>query len=428
MGDNRKANGPGVDTLRRYWWVLGIVAVVVVLGILKKGRVEEEAALEVAVAQMPPPAEVTASNDPPQEVNRPIAASEEELPIPEDAEAVARFHSSDGRPDIRDAAVVWQKRQDRYISFLDGETFEQGLYRTYIWSELPLVLGSRPNGAPNNHKIITYLARTRRFSKLIALVLRAKEQGDVEYAIKTIDATVRRFMKERGQVEQWFYQTIKEQPDSFRDDAPEDQRSRVCAPAYGLGSTGLETADDIIPMSLHGTQYGTVANCFLLGLTEHPRAVKPLLDVVAYDSEPLIEKLVEVWGGHSRSRQRMVRSDFLFANHVVVADAFDRILTACARDDTLGPEALAVARQYEQWRQSAQLPSRKVVQAYAYDEPSNPHHLPGRVLGIRKDTSSRPLELPLNLVGHRQHIVLDEIKEVNQIIDWAKRFDQALAG
>jgi hypothetical protein len=363
-----------------------------------------------------------------REFNRPesrrvqVPTDNLELPIPDDVQAMARYYGADGPPNIRDVAVIWQKRQDRYINFLDTEDFQQGLYRSYMGSELGFVLGNRGNDYPTNPHIIRIFARTRRFSKLVSQLMLAKDQGHVEDMVASIDATVKQFIKERQATEQQIYRLIKERPEIFVPGASESVRRPLIDLCHGFCLTGLDVPEGIIPMSLEGTQLGVVNCTFLLGLAEHPRAIQPLLDILSYDDEPLIRKFAEIFD----EEIRYLRWDYSFANPPVIADAIDRILVASAENDTLSPGALALANEYKQWRQASALAEREVVQIYAYDAPRTPYHLPGKVIGVGSNGQTFPLELPINLGTSDVDLYEFDEHTIGAIIDWAKRFDAAL--
>lgn len=354
-----------------------------------------------------------------------------ELPIPEDVEAIARHNGNDGPPRIGDFAVLWQKKQDKYIDFLRTETFEQGLYRTYMCSELVFVIGNFPNSSPSFPEHITLLARTRRFAKLLSYVKEAKEKGDVESVIAAMDATVKRFIEERRRTTEKIERLMEEEPEVFRPGAPESLRIKSIDLLQGFGLTGLDVPEGVIPMSLTGTQLGVVANTFLLGMTEHPSAMKPLLDIVAYDDGPLFAKLAKAWGYETSGVKYdfFIRNDFTFENRVVMADALDRIMMAYSQNQTANDSSLAVAQQYAQWRQRQNFSQRETVKVFSHDSPQTPHHLPGYVLGVAKDESGKTktttLELPLKLVLSDTDLVPDE-KVIGPIIEFAKRFQAAL--
>lgn len=439
MIDSKKTSALTVHAIRHYWLVFLIIVVLLVVIALKKlvsekiPIIKEDFVSEIAQEQVASLDEVEPRERETQikllDRSKVEASNDDiELPIPEDVEALVRYYGDEGRKNIRDAEVLWQKRTDKYINFLDKETFEQGLHRTYICSELIFVLGSSPNFSPANHDIIRIFARTRRFSKLISEVRHAKKDNDIERVFESIKATVERFIKERREVEEWFEHVLKEEPEIFSSDASEEQRSRVSERAYGVGATGLGVPDGMISMSLHGTQLSIVSNCFLLGLTEDPRAMAPLLDVISYDSEPLIKKLIDVWVEKgkpwSKSREDGVRHSFNLANHVVVADALDRIFVACSKNETISAETLALAQEYVKWRQNQGFAAkeREVVSVYAYDEPRTPYDLPGSIMGVSKDAKTETLELPLQFGEIRYTLKANEMEDIKQIIEWAKRF------
>jgi len=290
-------------------------------------------------------------------------------------------------------------------------------------SELVFVLGNFPNSAPSYPEHITLLTRTRRFAKLLWHVRQAKEQENIESVVAIIDTTVKRFTEERHRTTEKIERMMEEEPEAFSPDAPESVRVKGCDLLRGFGLLGLDIPEGVIPMSLTGTQLGVVANTFLLGLTEHPDAVKTLLDIVAYDDEPLLAKLAAAWGHETFA----IRYDFTFENRVVLADALDRIMVACSQGRTANDKALAVAQQYAQWRQRQNFPQRETVEVFSHDSPKTRYHLPGYVLGVAEDErgETTTLELPLKLIVSDIDWVPNE-KVIGPIIEFAERFQAAL--
>ncbi|HUT31567.1 MAG TPA: hypothetical protein VMX13_17385 [Sedimentisphaerales bacterium] len=350
-------------------------------------------------------------------------ANDPELPIPEDTQAIVNYYTREGRPRISDVAVIWQKRQDNYVDFLRNESLEQGVYRTYMVSELMSVMGNFPNTSPSYPDHITLLARTRRFSKLLWELNQAKAKGQLDDLVNVIDATVKGFTEARRQTTEQLMRMMDRQPESFRPDAPEAERHKVVDMINGFGLTGLDVPDGVIPVSLTGTQLGVVANTFLLGLTEQPKAVRTLLDIVGYDDDPLITKLAQVSG---QKRSNMMY-EFTFENRVVLADALDRVIMACALNQTVGTQALDVAREYAQWHENQNFPERRGVEVFSYDSSQTPYHLPGYILGVEADADiqTTTLELPLELVISSTEYIPDE-EIVGRIIEFAERFQVAL--
>jgi len=406
-----------------------MIAVVIMLAVLKLTTMRRGGPTDIPAPPAPPIPEAPA-DEPKPEVNGPtvpkaeLPADDRELPYPHDVEAVARYHGTSGRRNIRDAEVVWQERADVYIEFLDAETFEQGIYRAYMKSELLVVVGDMDQPVPGHPDIIRLLVRTRRVSKLIEQVNEARAGGDTARLVEAMDSVVKRFMAERREVEQNLERMIETEPESFTRAATEEQRYRVIDLGAGYGLTGLDVAEGVIPMSLHGTQYGIVTNCFLLGLTEDHRAVSTLLEVLSYNDKPFIKKFAEACG----DKAGLVREWSLLANRVVIADALDRILLAASGGDGPTGEAGDLARQYEQWRGDQKLGSRKVVRVYAYDSPRTPYHLPGRIMGAGNVAAYFEVELPLALWqdAPRQYRLNEEA--ITKIIEFGERFQAALGG
>jgi len=429
QGPSGKSTGSG----SKAYWLIFVILAVVVVGIVLQLCLNHQ-------NSRPGHAQVTSvvlqgqPNEPDVEANLPVAGpvaashdlAELDIPLPEDVEALVRYYSTDGPKRLGDAMVIWQKRQDGYIDFLEEEVFERGLDRSYMRMELVFVIGNFPNSDPSYAHHITLQARTRRFAKLLAHVRQAKERGEVEAVIETIHAAVKRFTQARRRTTELIEQMMQEEPENFRLDSPEDQRRKVNKLLYGFGVTALDVPEGVIPMSLKGTQLGVVVSTFLLGFTEHPRAIRTLLDIVAYDDEHIITSLTEAIG--APQELEWMRQEFTFENRVVLADALDRIMIACLRDRTINPEALAVAQQYSQWRRQQDFPDRDCVDVVVYDSPKTPHHLPGYVAGVKADevTGTIPLELPLKLIRSRRDVLPNE-ELIAPIIDFAHRFNNALS-
>ena len=438
MSDRTKRSVPKVGTFRHYWWGFAIVAIAILLGVLKTATVQEDSDWNATAPVSAPLAEIPAGGDRP-EAAVPAPAQVEaatdnlELPIPEDVQAIARYFGTSGRKNIGDAAVLWQKRGDKYIDFLRNETFEQGIRRAYMISELLAVTKSMDQMCPQHPDIVRLLARTRRMSKLIWEVNEARQHGDTGRLVESINSAINRFVKERRALERTIEDLIETEPDSFTGKASREQMLRVSRLARGFGLIGLDVPEGVIPMSLQGTQFGIVTSCFLLGLAEDGQGVPTLLDVLSYNDKRFIEKLADVWG----LGNELVASELALANRLVIADALDRILVVYSRGETGTAQARALANQYEQWRRGQQLAPREVMKVFTYDSPTTPYHLPGMILGVKKGAKTFPLKLPvvlwqeqgskpnvadrLNDIGYR---VNEEV--VTGIIDWARRFDKVL--
>jgi hypothetical protein len=398
-----------------------MLAIVKVATMRRAGPVEIPAPAAAPIAKAPA-GEAKPEVDAPPVSEAELPADDRELPYPQDVEAVARYHGTSGRKDIGDAEFFWQKGADMYIEFLDGETFEQGIYRAYMKSELLVVAGDMDQIVPGHPDIVRLLVRTRRVSKLIDQVNEARGRGDTGRLVEAMDTVVKRLMAERREVEQTLEQMMETEPESFTSAATEEQRYRVIDLSAGYALTGFDVAEGVIPMSLHGTQYGIVTNCFLLGLTEDQRAVSTLLEVLSYNDEPFIKKFAEACGDETG----LVREWSLLANRVVIADALDRILVAASGGEGPAGEAGTLTRQYQQWRLGQDLGSRKGVQVYAYDSPRTPYHLPGSIMGAGKAAAYFEVELPLALWqdAPRQYRLNEEA--ITKIIEFGERFQAAL--
>jgi len=96
-------------------------------------------------------------------------ANVEDIGLPADVQAVARWFGANQK-EIGDAKIVWQAREDQYIDFLKKESFVEGLQRSHICSELIHVRADFDVLDPDNPGIIATLAKSRRFSKLLAYI------------------------------------------------------------------------------------------------------------------------------------------------------------------------------------------------------------------------------------------------------------------
>jgi hypothetical protein len=417
-------------TFRLYWWVFAVIVALIVLALFRVATVHQEGESKLPAPTRPPLADVPESQvksgvNAPAATRIDIATDHLELPYPQDVEALARYHGTKGRKNIRDAEAFWQKGADQYIDFLRNETFDQGTYRTYIPSELWWVKSSFEAHSASHPDIIRYLARTRRFNKLLSQVIQDRHHGKIVGLVETISRTVSRLIQERQAVEQKVVSMMITEPEAFMDGASSDQQARLVKLVAGVGSTGFESVS--IPMSLQGAQLGAVANTFLLGLTGHPDAIAPIIETLAYEDQPIIEKLADA----CRRSSEFFAKNLPFSNRNVVADALDRILVACASNEAINQEARDLARQYKQWRDNQHLPDREVIQAFTFDSPTTPYHLPGMMTGGKEDAETYELDLPLPLweeyLNDAPNYRLNE-ETIARIIDWAERFNATLKG
>ena len=87
-----------------------------------------------------------------------------------------------------------------------------------------------------------------------------------------------------------------------------------------------------------------------------------------------------------------------------------------------------MATQYKIWRDSQGLPDREVIQAYTFNSPTTPYHLPGMMTGVKEDAETYELDLPLPLWQEDYSTVSDyRLNEdtIASIIDWGERFHAA---
>ena len=363
-----------------------------------------------------------------------------ELPIPDDVKAISRYYGSDGIPYIEDVAVLWQKQQDSYIDFLSKETSEEGLKRTSLIYELVMARGGDfPNTLPSYPDHIRLLARTRRFARLFWYLKQQKENGNIKEVITTIDKVVKYFTEARQKTTEQILRMMEEQSQHFDSNSLKEIKTKTKNLLDGFGVMSLEIPDGVIPMSLDGTKTGVVANTFLLGLTEQPSAIRTLLDIVDFDDEPLITKLIDIDIRNSVSRginikdatlaaEYLVREFHTYENRVVMADAIDRIIMSCYLNKTVNDKAFAIAEEYSQWRQKQNFPQRKTVDVISYDSPQTPYHFPGSVLGVNNKEigSTAKLELPILFVVSDVDFIPNE-KVIGPIIDFARQFQLALS-
>jgi hypothetical protein len=352
-----------------------------------------------------------------------------ELPVPQDTASLARYYGTQGRRNFSDVQVVWQKQTDKYIDFLKEETFSQGAYRTYMKSELIQVMGETFTSSPYDTEIISLICRTRRLSKLIDYIDNAKKTGTLNSAINDLSTATNRFMKEVSEVEDKLGKLAEEEPEIFQPSAPEEQRSRFIDLSRGYALSGLDVDEKGIPMSLDGAAHGLAANSFLLGLTEDPLAVAPLLKIASYDNVEFQKKIKAVMD-NDNFKQEIVLPNSL-ANFIVVGDALDRILVSCAnrQKDNLSLSAKAVAGQYVKWRTEQNFPERKVFEVYPWDAPQNPYHFSSSITGRVTKVETMKVLLPLHLAKRVPHTPFDEQGTnpvIETILDWAKRFQAAL--
>ena len=350
-----------------------------------------------------------------------------ELPYPEDVRAVADFYGKDGPKRLSDAEVVWQKGDDEYINFLSKESFETGTYLTYMTCELTQVVALSGPWTYSVHDavIIELLCKTRRFCKLMGHVEKARNSAKMEPVIKVLAANVDRFVKEAMEVEDKLEKLAEQEPEIFRNDAPENQRMRFIDLFSGYGLSGLPIPEGVIPMSIEGASLGLAANSFLLGLTCDPACVGALLRIADYENIEFQKKFNSVL----TDPYPMVEKNCL-ANYVVIADALDRILVSCAGAEhkDVSPAARAVAEEYVQFRAKQNLPAREEMLVYPYDAPQTPYSVRGSVTGRITRVEMTPVSLPLPLARKipETHAYEGGITaQVAPILDFAQRFQKA---
>jgi hypothetical protein len=336
--------------------------------------------------------------------------------ILEESEAVRRWVFDPGPKRLEDAEIMWQRRADEYVQFLRQETFDQGLYRTYTSTELLSVLGNYPNIDPDNPDTIRVHARTRRFCKLAGEINRAKQSGNLAPVIESITNTIDRLIAERKQLEEKILRLIEEEPQMFGPKAPTKDIVRLQDLLGGFATTCYLTAEEVIPMSFRGTQLGILANSCLLGLTEDPRALEPLLRLAGYDSRACLDKLEHICGD-------FLLEDLSLVNKWAVADAVDRILVSIAGAQS-NSAAGAIGADYVKWRSQRNWPAREIIQILPYDARQTPYDLPGYMTGRVSDIETTPLALPIPVSENgRPGLIQDDVET---ILQWAARLRAAL--
>ena len=354
-----------------------------------------------------------------------------DLPLPPETQAMIRWHSDPEHRNIKDAEVLWQEREDHYVAYLKKESFAQSAFRTYIMSELALVLGNYPNFDPYNPDTIRIHARTRRYCKLIFEIEQAKTTGELSSVVQTLGETVDRLIAERKSVEEKILTLMKEKkekPELFRPGVPGSFEFQHLMLGTGLMGPGIwyisvPDPEEAIPRSIFGTKLGVLANTFLLGFTQDPRAVAPLLRVAAYDSEPFLEQYEKMLYGRRIDPGRHLQMDHGLDNPWAIADALDRVLMSDAAQS--GSSAAAtVAGNYSEWRSEQSWPPRETVTIYPFDAPQTPHNLSGLVTGRIQKVETKTLALPLKVsFDGRPGLVVEDREE---ILQWARRYHEAM--
>lgn len=344
---------------------------------------------------------------------------EVDLPLLKETEALVRWYSEPGVKYLEDAEFVWQKRANEYIEYLKKETFPQSAHRMYIISDLPQVMGNYRNFDPSNPDTIRIHARTRRFCKLIFEIEQAKRAGDLSSVIQTLSDTVERFIGARKRLEQKVVRLVEEKPELIEPGHPDNHYVPLRNLTVGFAVLPLDVAnpENIIPMSLRGTQLGVLTHSFLLGLTEDSRAINVLLNVAAYDDEPFLQKVRELWGDIPRIEECSL------ANRWAVADALDRIIVANAGRADSSP-AHSIAGEYVNWRSKRDWPARETMEIYPYDAPQTPYHLPSLVTGKVARVETKLLPLCLEVSRNGCPGLTNE--DVDTILNWAYRYQEAL--
>jgi len=347
-------------------------------------------------------------------------------PLDEEMEAVVRFHAPDGPPRAEDAKVVWEMAEARYIRVLKEESFEASAFNTYITTELIFAAGNSSTG-PGNFAIVKLLARSRRFAKLLRHVAEAEAAGASAEAVNVLAGTIRKLMAERARVFAELAVIAKETPLLFSspETVPETERREWGDRMVGHALSSPEAPPGLIPLSLDGTKLAIAANVFLLGYTEHPDAVGPILSVAGHDEG---EDRLTVKGAFLRP-DTFVIPQLEIQNWFVIGDALDRIMVAATDRTDLSPDAKAIAGEYVRWRSEQGWQERERATVIAYDDPSvNPHSFRGMIVAP-VETRGPAVECQLDLClqfGRYSDLDADCPDGVMEVVAWAERFNAAL--
>lgn len=343
-----------------------------------------------------------------------------ELPLPDDANAIAGYFSSEpGQQRLNDLAVLWQKRTDRYIDYLNNESFAQGVRRTYLSNELIHSLGEGGSLDTIDPSVIKYHARSRRFCKLIYEIELAKDRQDTKRIVKTLADTVDRFIADRKSKEGEVLTFMQEHPEVFSSQPQsidESVRLQWRDLVRGITVLGFAVQDpeQVMPISLKGAAQGTFANTFLLGLTEDVDAAGPLLRIIDHDDSPFLGKMKEIQlaAGVRVEIVDHYAERLKYSNRWLVADAFDRLFMA-------NPGHV---HGYQAWRSQQGIPDRPMMEIYPYDAPQVPYELQVQVMKQITPVKTKTLLLPVPRCWSPGDGGLTE-KQVEGILKFARRFD-----
>ena len=313
-------------------------------------------------------------------------------------------------PAFGDAVAVWQQRTDRYIVFLNEETFWESLNRTYIGSDIRDAQHySGMVSGPSTWEMVKIMTRTRRFSKMKHDLAEARAEGLLEMLITDMQDSADNYLARMKEIEKIILAIREKYPGIFdnQGEFPQEARNELVDLLRGYTTIRLDVPEGVLDISLNGAQNGLLWNTVFLGLSEHPEAIGPLLTIASADreSDPHSEgdnfhRQFDALTGSDSS----ILHDFSAGNNHAIADAFDRVLVACASLEDLPPSAMQVAQEYLEWRTERNPLARPTTTVYPWEAELNPNDMIAQITGAfadPQDSSSQPspgtdsFELPL---------------------------------
>ncbi len=312
-------------------------------------------------------------------------------------------------PSIEVAEASWRQQTDIFVLQLRDESFETTAYRTSDQSDFINMLGDLPIVRNESASVVELLCRTRRVRKLLEAIASAQREGTLSKTTASLSNVVGRFLEDRTKVYAALRERAKEHPESFKPGAKEDRVVVELVSGYAGAPSGPE--GPLVPLSLMGTSLGLSANVFLLGATEHPDAIRPILRVAAFDEQSL-RKSVPLAYKPPGPR-----------NPYAIADALDRILCLAAETKGAG-EANGIAREYVSWRKAQGWNERPTMKVPLYDSPMNPNDIYGSVASAAQ-TSASETEISLPLTFGKDKYDETEPPAAATIIEWSRKFEKA---
>jgi hypothetical protein len=309
-------------------------------------------------------------------------------------------------PNIEDAAASWRQQADIFVMQLQDESFETTAYRTSDQSDFINMLGNLPIVRNESASVVELLCRTRRVRKSLQAIASAKQDGTLSKTTTSLSNVVGRLLEDRTNVYAGLRERAKEHPESFKPGAKEDRVVVELISGYAGAPSGPE--DPLVPPSLMGTSLGISANVFLLGVTEHPDAVRPILRVADFDEQSLRKS---VPFSYKPPGPR---------NAYAIADALDRILCSAADTNAVGP-ASGIAREYVTWRKAQGWNERPLMKVQPYDSPMNPKGIV--TPAVQAGASLLEISLPLSFGNDKYEE--SEPPVAATIIEWGRTFEKA---